>query len=69
MRFHILPPTGSMFTQRTFESSWIDMLSLDVPLQHSFARKHTIISAVLIFAFVGTVIFVFTGEMCSDNVN
>lgn len=51
MRFQILPSTRSMITQGTLESPWIDMLSQDMPHEHTFPREQTVILAVLPFAF------------------
>lgn len=58
MRFQVLPSTRSMVTPGALESPWIDMLSLDVPHEDSFAREQTVILAALPFAFEGSVIIV-----------
>lgn len=68
MRLHVLLPTRSVVTERAFEASRVEMLSLDVSLQHPFAREQPVVGAAFEVAFVGSVVFVLTRQKRVRNV-
>lgn len=67
MRLHVLLPTRSVVTLRAFEASRVEMLSLDVSLQHPFARKQPVVGTAFEVASIGSVVFVFTKEETVRN--